>query len=294
MPDEETDLKEGQETEVSEDAFTDDVLIEGFDEDTGGDKKTDGDEKDDKTEKKDGKTADTRLAELESTVAKLKEDKQNLNKALHEERQSKKKGADTEEVKLDDAALTKLLEEYKDDPQTLKNIMRYIAREEARGAKKEAMDETQLMSRKKDVDSFLKGDLPDVFNEDSELHGVIVKIKDQFGLKDHPFGDLFAVGVHMAVNRKVLLRNAFDAGVKAKTGQTVEATRKETIKGNALLKGSGTSNAEKGLTAGHLDVAKRLGISTRRPGESDADYTRRMNIFKKVVAKPGAAVSVEG
>jgi hypothetical protein len=289
--DEETDLKDGQDTGTDDEVFSSDVLIEGFDEDTVEEEKKD--EKEGEEEKPEDKP-DKRFAELEATVAKLKEDKQNLNKALHEERQSKKKGADTEEVKLDDAALTKLLEEYRDDPQTLKNIIRYIAREESRGAKKEVLDETELMSRKKDVDSFLKGDLPDVFNEDSELHGVIVKIKDRFGLKDHPFGDLFAVGVHMAVNRKQLLQNAFEAGKKAKTGEKVEEARKETIKGSALLKGSGTSNAEKGLTAGHLDVAKRLGISTRRPGESDADYTRRMNIFKKVVAKPGAAVSVEG
>jgi hypothetical protein len=106
--DEETDLKDGQDTGTDDEVFSSDVLIEGFDEDTVEEEKKD--EKEGEEEKPEDKP-DKRFAELEATVAKLKEDKQNLNKALHEERQSKKKGADTEEVKLDDAALTKLLEE---------------------------------------------------------------------------------------------------------------------------------------------------------------------------------------
>ena len=274
-------------TEAQKDDL-DEVFVEGFDEELPEEKE----EKETKEEKKPDDT-DARLKGLESTVSKLQQDKANLNKALHEERQAKK-AEKAEDVKISEAELTKLLEEYKDDPQTMKNIMRYIAKEEARGAKKEALDEADVASKKKEVDTFLRGDLPDLAKDDSELRGVVNNIKKHLGLEDHPFGDLFAVGAHMAMNRKQLLQGAFDAGKKAALGDKGEAARKDVIKGNELLKGGKKVPGTGDLTAGHKDVAKRLGISDRRAGESDASYSRRMTIFKNIVNKPGAAVTVEG
>ena len=292
MADEEAGDLEGDQGE--QDDGLNEVLVEGFDDglqEAGEENGKGADKKEEKKSDDDG--METRLKDLETTVSRLQEDKKNLNKALHEERQTKK-AKDDGEVKLSDAEVTKLLEEYKDDPQTLKNIIRYIAKEEAKGAKREAIDETEIATKKKEIDTYLQSDLPELSKEGSELRGVVDNIKKHLNIEDHPFGDLFAVGVHMAMNRKTLLQSAFDAGKKAALGDKGEAARKDAIKGNELLKGGKKVPGQGDLTAAHKDVAKRLGISERRPGENDASYNRRMTIFKNIVSKPGAAVTVEG
>ncbi len=272
------------------------VLIEGFDDEFQEEKAEE--VKDEPKEKEPVKEEESetekRLKSIEQEVSKLRQDKTNLQKALHEERQSKKGKETGSEEKLTDAQLTKLLEEYKDDPQTLKNIVRYIAKEEARGVKTEVLNETDIASKKKEVDTFLKEDLPDLGRDDSELKNVVNDIKRHFGLEEHPFGDLFAVGAHMVMNRKALLQSAFDAGKKAALGDKGETARREVIKGKELLKGGKKVGSPGELSAGHREVANILGISKRRPGESDASYNQRMKIFKSVVNKPGAAVTVEG
>ena len=284
-----------QEDQDGQDDGLNEILVEGFDDgfqEEDEEKKGKGKDKGEEDKKGEDDT-ETRLKGLEETVTRLQEDKKNLNKALHEERQAKK-AEKTDEVKLSDAEINKLLEEYKDDPQTLKNIIRYIAKEEAKGAKREAIDETEIATKKKEIDTYLQSDLPELNKEGSELRGVVDNIKKHLNIEDHPFGDLFAVGVHMAMNRKTLLQGAFDAGKKAALGDKGETARKDAIKGNELLKGGKKVPGQGDLTAGHKDVAKRLGISDRRPGENDASYNRRMTIFKNIVSKPGAAVTVEG
>lgn len=288
--DEDVSGQEGQEG-------SDEVFVEGFDDDYT-------EESTDEKKKKDTKQAEAksdevvvgRLSELENAVARLQEDKRNLNKALHEERKAKKEkgGGDTEDVKLSDAELTKLLEEYKDDPATMKNIMRYIAKEAAQGAKKEVIDEATNAAKRKEVDTFLRNDLPELYREGGQLREVADDIKKHYGLDDHPMGDLFAIGAHMVMNRKALLRAAFDAGMKAAQNDRGESARKEVIKGNELLKGGKKIPGHEEMSSSHRDVAKRLGISDKRPGETDAAYNRRMTIFKNIVGKPGAAVTVEG
>ncbi len=194
-----------------------------------------------------------------------------LNIALHNERQAKKKGdGKDEEVVLTDTQIVGLLEEYKDDPKTMNQIIKYQAQQAAKSAARETVDAADMAKKKKEADDYLLRTYPDLAVPDSELRTAVDKTKAGLGLENHPYGDLFGAAVTFFLAAPTALKNAYDKGIAdAKAGVSKgeeEKARKELVKGSGLpMKGKkGTGTTEKMLSENDREVAKKLGITSPR------------------------------
>lgn len=228
-----------------------------------------------KVKKKEGNAVDDELTEKEKALLaeneRLKADKNGLKKALHEERQEKKgkksDGNDGDTPTLSDAQLKALLEEHRDDPDVLMNIIKYKVEQVAKGMKKDAMSEVDMQQKKAQVDQFMKTRYPDYDDEDSDVRRGLAPVKKALGLDDHPFGDYFAAGVQVLNSLPDIVKHWFEEGKKAAVGDTANEKRKEQIKDGQLSPSGKKTDDDKyaqGLTASQLDTAKRLGFKTKQ------------------------------
>jgi len=253
----------------------DDVIIEGLDDE----------EKQEKAppapaEKQRAPVDDPVKQELDRLTRKVSD----LNKALHEERKSKKEAVKEEAPPLSKAELTKLMEEYKDDPGTLLQIISYTAEQAAKGASKEVIDKSKVAENKKETDAFLQRNYPDVFKEDSDMRLAVDKTKSEMGLDTHPHGDFIGVAVQMLINAPKIIKQVYDQGRNDALGGKAEKTRKEIVRESGLTpKGKGGGKESAALTDSQMDVAKRLGLTGNK-----------LKTFEKIVSKGAKIISVEG
>lgn len=216
------------------------------------------------TDKKEGEAKgaapDDKEAQLQDLIRKNKD----LNRALHEERQrGKAKGDGKDEVVLTDQQIEGLLTEYKDDPKTLLNIIKYQAQVAAKGAAKDATTSADVAKRKQELEGFLYKNYPDLTRDDSDLRMAVNKAKTELGIEDHPFGEFFATAATNLMAMPHLLKNAYDKGRKDAEEGNAEKSRKELVKGSGLTPGKGKAKAEGAPSAPEMsDVAKRLGLKS--------------------------------
>ena len=204
---------------------------------------------------------------LAAQLMRAQEHINNLNKALHEERQSKKKAAEKGgEPAFTKAQLKELWTEHRDDPDVLFNILSYMADETARSAQAKAVDQVELVSKKKEVDDYLAQNFPDLANDGSPLRVGVDKAKQELMLADHPFGDILALGLNNLLNLPGTVRAAYEMGKKeAMGGQRIDR-RREKINATNLPKGK-TQKVETDDTATErtspeaMDIANRIGLS---------------------------------
>lgn len=251
------DDKQGADAEVPGDEGNEDK----------GDKKADG--------KKDGEAPETetdkKLKEYERKLARLEEDKGNLKKALHEarqERKSKKKEEDDGETVLTDQQVLAILEEHKDDPKVMLNAIKYLAKQEAKGIKKDTLNESEIRAKKADIDKFLAQRYPQLNEEGSDVRVGVDKAKEALNLADHPFADYLAVGAGVLNQLPDICKHWFEEGKKAALDGKADEARKQQIKDGNLTPGKGNKDFDKGkgdtgLTPQQLETAKRLGFTTK-------------------------------
>jgi len=152
---------------------------------------------------------------LAAHLARAQEHINNLNKALHEERQAKKKAAEKSgEPAFTKAQLKELWTEHRDDPDVLFNILSYMADETARSAQAKAVDQVELVNKKKEVDDYLAQNFPDLANDSSPLRAGVDKAKQELMLTDHPFGDILALGLNNLLNLPQTVKAAYEMGKK--------------------------------------------------------------------------------
>lgn len=216
---------------------------------------------DDKAKKEDkGPSIEDRMKAMESTVGRLERDKKNLQKALHEERQSKK-GSKGEEIELTDDQVLAIIEEHKGDAKVMLNAMKYYAAQEAKKAGKRAVDETELKGKKAEIDRLMKQRYPDIENEDSDIRKGINETKDALGINEHPFGDYFAAGVNVLNHLPQIVKHWYEQGKKAALDTKTEKARDKQIKDGDLTpstKGKAGDLDGTGLSASQLEAAKRV------------------------------------
>lgn len=257
-----------------------DVIIEGLDD-------VPKEKPDKKTEKEDKPPAKAVDDPMKAEIDRLNKKVTDLNKALHEERKAKKTQPAKDEAgePLSKAELLKLFKEYKDDPDTLFQIMSYTAEQAARGASKEAVDKSKVEANRKETESFLQKNYPDVFDEDSELRKVVNKTKGEMMLENHPYGDFLGTATQLLINAPKLMKQAYDKGRDDALNGKAEKTRKEVIKESGLTpKGKGSTVGDAlNLTDVQKDVAKRLGIPESK-----------WKTYGKIVSKNAKSISVEG
>ena len=199
-------------------------------------------------------------AAVDPEKAELLRKNKELNRALHEERQKRK---EKDEVALTDDQILGLLEEYKDDPRTLLNVIKYQAQQAAKGETKKAVEDEGTKAKKAEADAYLSKSFPGLNEEGSELRAAVDKTKEYIGVKDHPLGDLVGVAVEYLRAGPVLMRQAYEKGVADAKAGKVEEARKGEIKETVLSpKGSPPGKKGEASSADIADVAKRLGLKT--------------------------------
>ncbi len=204
---------------------------------------------------------------LAAQLMRAQEHINNLNKALHEERQSKKKAAEKGgEPAFTKAQLKELWTEHRDDPDVLFNILSYMADETARSAQAKAVDQVELVSKKKEVDDYLAQNFPDLANDGSPLRVGVDKAKQELMLADHPFGDILALGLNNLLNLPNTVRAAYEMGKKEAQGGKQMDRRKEKINASNLPKGKthkvdADDRHTEPASPEVRDVAKRIGLS---------------------------------
>jgi hypothetical protein len=225
---------------------------------------------------------DDRFKTMETRLTRLEQDKKNLRIALHKERQGKK--AETkEDVTLSDEQLKNILKENPDDPDIQLKVTRYMAEKIAKGMKDTALSEVDVSQKSKAINKLLLDRYPALADEGSEMRTEIDEVKESLGIKEHPFGDAFAVGVRVVENLPTLLTNAYNKGKEAALGTVAEKKRGEKIDESKLSpKGSGKSSVVTELTADQDGTAKQLNMTASQK-----------KIYAKLVGKQPRTLSVE-
>ena len=296
MPDDELDDKgtEGaaddkggdKEEEFSEDDLSTIIDIEDFDLDEeeggkGGKKDDKGKDEGDKG-KGDDKGKGQQEPDFKSERDDLLRKNKDLNKALHEARQ--KKGGD-EEASLTDDQIKGILEEYKDDPSTLINVIKYIAKSTAKGEADKSIDSVQIKHKQKVTEEFIHKTYPSLLEDGSQIRTTVDKMKDEYLLKDHPLGEYLATSVTIMGALPSILKSAYDKGIADFQAGKAEKSRQQLNK-ELDLTPKGKKGGEKiESTPAIQDVASRLGLSS----------PKQIALLKKLTASGKAArtVSVE-
>jgi len=230
-----------------------------------------------------------KMADLEAKVQKVEADKKNLQKALHEERQSKKKAKqdDPEEAVLSDVDLAKIIQEHKDDPAVLLNAVNYKVQQAIKKGKTETIDEVQTKQRATLLNNALRGKFGDLLDdESSDLRVSINKAKDFLNMTDHPFGDAIGAAAVVFDQLPTIQKLAYDKGVKDALDGKVEKNRVSGIeKGKSLFTkrttdGGQPKDKDTGATESQIDTARRLGF---KPG------TPQFKTYMNQIAKTKAA-----
>ena len=282
--DKEEDQDEGEGEEEEEDL--DELFIDL-------DKKGEEEEEKDKEAKKKADEAKAKKSEeevkkLRSEVGTFKEKEKEWKRREYQARKEKKEEsleADKDGKPLTDAQLTKLLEDAskEDDTQIQLNVLKYLARRISKGEVKEAVGAAE-MSRK--ADSFtkvLEERFPSLADPTSDMRVDIDRTKEELGIVDHPYGDMFAVGFNLVKDMDALLESSYEAGKEDALKDTADVKRKKDIKEKALP--SSRKPAYKkthGLTASQLETAKQMELSEDQ-----------LPAYAKLVGKKPRTVSVE-
>ena len=201
---------------------------------------------------------------------RLDEQERSLRRLHYEERHKKKESEVKEEAPLTDEQLLKFMEDAGDDKASLLRVMKYAAENAAKGAKKSALSEAELMSKKKEVDGVLRNIFKEKWDDPtSDVKAAVDGIKTKFGIEDHPYGDFFGVAVGIMDKLPQLQRQWFEAGKQEATKGLSEDERKKAIDqnnlGNGKKKGGGTGTVKSTLSEAEISVAKKLGYGIGNP-----------------------------
>lgn len=244
------------------DSDDDDDDIEDDDKKDTKDKKPPAD-KGDKDANKDKKDAPS-VEDLQKQLKQKEDHIKNLNRALHESRSKKKAGKDKQEGEpLSQEQLVAILHEHKDDPATLLNIVEYVASQAASGAKKDAINETEIAQKVKEVNTILLEEFPDLSDESSMMRTNVDETKRYFNVESHPFGDLFGTAVNVLYNLKDIVQAAEERGKEAALKEKADHKRKKSANDTNLApKGKGKGSLSPStLSSRHVAVAKQMGMT---------------------------------
>lgn len=205
------------------------------------------------------------ITDLNARINRLENDKSDLKKALHQARQDKKQ--DKGEP-LDDNQILAILNEHKDDPTVLLNTIKYVAKQHAAGAKKDAVDDVEISNQRRDLDNYCANMYGENWtNEDSTIRKNVVKARENFKLGDHPFGDFLGLAAGFFMNFPTIQKNIIEKAKADALKGKAEDAREGQIKDGSLPSGKktgggGGDKGKFGLTAAQIATAGKLGLKS--------------------------------
>jgi hypothetical protein len=219
------------------------------------------------------KSTDTKLKELEEVSKNIKlatTHHEKLSRAiteaegtLHRIRQEKKTSAktDDEESKFTDAQLLGMMNEHKDDPAVMLQIIKHVSQESGKKSEERAVDATEIANVKKQTDSFVTKNWPEINEDGSDLRKDVDEAKKMLRIEDHPFSDYLGIAAALVTNLPDMITAAEERGKKTNIKDKNETNRKQGIKDNKLSDKGKKTGVEVTLSAGAQETAKILGLS---------------------------------
>lgn len=203
--------------------------------------------------------------------AKNEELQKQLNRKFYnlrkESREKKAESTEGDKPQFTDAQLLKILEEHRDDPAVTLQVMKHMTEQAAKATKKEAVEDSTLNQQKTQAETWLKQNIPQLYEEGSELREKTDEIRSTLRLNDHPLGDFLAVAAAQVSAIPNMIKQAREDERKKALAEAAEASRKAAVKGggpaNARADHKGGSGDETGfrasgkamgLTGGALDL----------------------------------------
>lgn len=169
--------------------------------------------------------------ELKTQVAELQKQ---LNRKFYNMRQERKAKAgepEAEKPKFTDAQLLKILEEHKDDPAVTLQVIKHYTEQASDKTKKEAVEDTALSQKKQQADAWLKQNIPDLYDDGSELRAKTDEMRDALRLQDHPLGDFLTVAANQMAALPNILAKAREEERKKVLAEMAETNRKKDVAG---------------------------------------------------------------
>ena len=235
------------------------------------------------------KTSEEETKKLQSELDTLKEKEKTWKRTefqARKEREEKGLEAGKDEKPLTDTQLAKLLEDAnKEEDTTVQlNILKYLAQRISKGEVKEAVTAAEMSRKAGDFTKVLEEKFPDIANPTSDMRVDIDKTKEQLGIVDHPYGDMFAVGFKLFEDMDALLEASYEAGKEDVLKGTADKKRKEDIKAKELPTSKKSAYKKThGLTASQIETATQMGLTQDQ-----------LPAYSKLVGKKSRIVSVEG
>jgi hypothetical protein len=254
MPDDE-ELEE-LEPEESEEEQDEDIDL-GL-EDEGEETEEESEEEDDDTDYKElsgkqGKTID----ELTSNIKNLNAGAYKMRKALEAKDTTDK----DEDGKFTDTQLLGMLREHKDDDAVQLQIMKHVSEESSKKIEAKVVDAAEIAATKKQVDSFITKNWPEINEEGSDLRKDVDEAKKMLRIEDHPYSDYLGIAAALVTNLPDMITAAEERGKSAKIKDKNETNRKQSIKDNKLSDKGRKIGAEVKLPAQAQATAKQLGLT---------------------------------
>ena len=203
--------------------------------------------------------------------AKNEELQKQLNRKFYNLRKESKKadGAEAaDKPQFTDAQLLKILEEHRDDPAVTLQVIKHMTEQASKTTKKEAVEDSTVNQQKIQAETWMKANVPDLYDENSDLREKTDEIRQTLRLENHPLGDFLSVAAAQLTAIPNMIKAAREDERKKALAEVAETSRKAAIKGGGPagnkpqdLKGGGGDEASyrasgkaMGLTAGQLEL----------------------------------------
>ena len=202
--------------------------------------------------------------DFKAELAKKDEEIKKMNRNFYGLRTKMKaieaKAAD-KDTKFTRDQLKEMLDENRDDPDVVLNIIEHVAKQISGDEAKTHVDAAELSKTKNDLDGYLTASWPDAHVEGSKDHQDIQKAKDALHLNDHPLSDYLAAAATMLPQMPDIID---DAKKEAReSALTAEDNRKKNIKQNSLESGKAKIVSVK-PSGSIIATAKQMGLTKRQ------------------------------
>uniref|UniRef100_A0A6M3II96 Uncharacterized protein n=1 Tax=viral metagenome TaxID=1070528 RepID=A0A6M3II96_9ZZZZ len=217
---------------------------------------------------------DAEIEALKGSIEELKESNRKLQAQIgYEARHAKKaeKKAEDTEAGLSREQLVGILDQNKNDPETLLRVFDYVAEQKAKGAKVEALDAAKIDQERREIDAKLVKLFPVLEDENSPMSMQVESTAEKMRLGNHPFRRYLANAAMMVEAMPQIIAHWKEAGRKEALEGKADTARQRNIQDGKLPSGKPGNNTGKSkLPDDFEEMCKMHGFKTKRQRDTYA------------------------
>lgn len=193
------------------------------------------------------------LKSRDDEVRGLRDELKKMNRAFYNLRQEQKAAKDKKpegsETEFTDAQLLRIMEEHKEDPAVMLQVIRQAQKQELKKHGKALADDMESKTLREHNSAWIRNNAPDVMEDGSDNHQAVTQAIERLKIGEHPLAEFIAVNVLRASN----IRAIVDAKVKEeKEKWLAESGEKARV---AAVKSGSPAKSKPSTTAGAKDDA---------------------------------------